>query len=157
MKPEAKIAHHVDALFGCGVSDVLPPNLNFLFSKRTGRIKSFGSNDKTIGTLRSDGGIALTIYGSSILLKSKSFRNNCVVPVVEVIPYIMEGRSLFCKHVKHFGSNIGVGSEAVITDANYTPMAVGRSLVSISSLRENLGVAVKIREGIKSRSEDKMT
>ena len=155
MKPEWKIARHIDALFGCGVSDVLPPNLDFLFSKRTGRIKSFGTNGKTIGTLRSDGGIALTVYGSGILLQTNSFRNNCVVPMAEVIPYMTKGRSLFCKHVEKFGSNIVVGSEAVITDDNYVVLAVGRSLVNIRSLKENLGVAVKIREGIKSRFNDK--
>jgi len=150
LKPGWKIARHVDALFGGGVSDVLPPNLDFLFSKRTGRIKSFGTNGKTIGTLRSDGGIALTVYGSGILLHSKSFRNNCVIPMAEVIPYMTKGRSLFCKHVEQFGSNIVVGSEAVITDVNYIALAVGRSLVNISSLKDNLVVAVKIREGIKS-------
>ena len=154
LNPNEKIFHHIDALFGKGVSNVLPRDLSFLYSRKTGRIKSFGINDHLMGTLRSDGGIALTIYGASILLKESSFKQNCIIPKKEAVPFVSEGRSLFCKHIEWFGSNINIGSEVVVVDKNDVVIAVGKSVVSQSQLKGRIGdVAVKIREGIKSRGE----
>jgi uncharacterized protein with predicted RNA binding PUA domain len=41
MNSTEKISFHIDALFGKGVSKVLPKGVEFTFSKKTGRIKSF--------------------------------------------------------------------------------------------------------------------
>ena len=154
MNPNEKISYHLDALFGKGVSNVLPRELSFSYSRKTGRIKSFGINNKLIGTLRSDGGIALTIFGASILLSDTGFKQNCMIPNEDALPFVSEGRSLFCKHVEWFGSNINIGSEVVVIDKNDVVLAVGRSVVSQSQLLGRIGdVAVRVREGIKSRSE----
>lgn len=154
LNPNEKIFYHIDALFGKGVSNFLPGDLSFSYSRRTGRIKSFGINDHLVGTLRSDGGIALTIYGASILLKDSSFKQNCIIPKEEAVPFVSEGRSLFCKHIEWFGSNINIGSEVVVVDKNNVVIAVGKSVLSQSQLKGRIGdVAVKIREGIKSRGE----
>ena len=51
MNSTEKICFHIDALFGKGVSKVLPKGVEFTFSKKTGRIKSFGIKDKLLGTL----------------------------------------------------------------------------------------------------------
>lgn len=154
LNPNEKISYHIDALFGKGVSSVLPRQLTFSYSRKTGRIKSFGINDQLIGTLRSDGGIALTIFGASILLNEDSFKQNCIIPKEEALPFVSEGRSLFCKHVEWFGSNINIGSEAVVIDKSDVVLAVGKSAVSQSQLLGRIGdVAVRVREGIKSRGE----
>ena len=149
-----KISYHIDALFGKGVSNALPRQLTFSYSRKTGRIKSFGINDRLMGTLRSDGGIALTIFGASILLNESSFKQNCIIPKEEALPFVSEGRSLFCKHVEWFGSNINIGSEVVVIDKSEVVHAVGKSVVSQSQLLGRIGdVAVRVREGIKSRGE----
>lgn len=154
MNPNEKISYHVDALFGKGVSGVLPKELSFSYSRKTGRIKNFGTNGRLIGTLRSDGGIALTIFGASILLTCDNFKHNCIIPKEEAIPFVSEGRSLFCKHVEWFGSNINIGSEAVVIDKNDDVLAVGKSVLSQSQLLGRIGdVAIKVREGIKSRGD----
>jgi uncharacterized protein with predicted RNA binding PUA domain len=154
LNPNEKISYHIDALFGKGVSDVLPNELSFTYSRKTGRIKSFGINDQLVGTLRSDGGIALTIFGASILLKSSNFKQNCIIPNNDALPFVSEGRSLFCKHVEWFGSNINIGSEVVVIDKKGEVVAVGKSVLSQSQLHGRIGdVAVKVREGIKSRGE----
>ena len=154
MNPNEKISYHIDALFGKGVSDVLPNELSFTYSRKTGRIKSFGINDQLVGTLRSDGGIALTIFGASILLKSSNFKQNCIIPNNGALPFVSEGRSLFCKHVEWFGSNINIGSEVVVIDKKGEVVAVGKSVLSQSQLHGRIGdVAVNVREGIKSRGE----
>ncbi|HJU79260.1 MAG TPA: PUA domain-containing protein [Nitrososphaeraceae archaeon] len=154
MNPKEKIDYQLDALFGNGVSSVLPKEISFTYSKKTGRIKSFETNGELIGTLRSDGGIALTILGASILMKSSGFRQNCIIPIHDAIPFVSEGRSLFCKHIEWFGSNIYIGSEVVVIDKKEGILAVGKSVASQSQLRGRIGdVAVKVREGIKSRVE----
>lgn len=154
MNSEEKIGYQIDALFGKGISSVMPEEISFDYSRKTGRIKSFAINNELIGTLRSDGGIALTILGASILLNNREFKQNCIVPIHDALPFVSEGRSLFCKHVEWFGSNINIGSEVVVIDKNEDVLAVGKSVVSQSQLRGRIGdVAVKVREGIKSRVE----
>jgi conserved protein with predicted RNA binding PUA domain len=154
LNPNEKISYHLDALFGKGVSDVLPREISFSYSRKTGRIKNFGMDGRLIGTLRSDGGIALTIFGASILIACDNFKQNCIIPKEEAISFVGEGRSLFCKHVEWFGSNINIGSEVVVIDNNDDVLAVGKSVLSQSQLLGRIGdVAVKIREGIKSRGD----
>lgn len=154
MNSTEKISFHIDALFGKGVSKVLPKGVEFTFSKKTGRIKSFEIKDKLLGTLRSDGGIALTIFGASVFLNYSTFKENCIIPIEDALPFVSEGRSLFCKHVQWYGKNIKIGSEVVVIDKSNTVLAVGKSVISQSQLDGRIGdVAVKIREGIKSRRE----
>src|ERR687890_1512475 len=119
MDPREKVYRHVDALFGAGVSDALPANIQFDFSRRTGRIKNFSIGGRLAITLRTDGGLALTILGAQYLLENiKQFWENCVKPMQEAVPFVSEGRSLFCKHVDWCGSNIKVGSDVAIIDGN---------------------------------------
>ncbi|HEY7696063.1 MAG TPA: PUA domain-containing protein [Nitrososphaeraceae archaeon] len=154
MNSMEKIAYQIDALFGKGVSSVLPNEISFTYSRKTGRIKSFGVGGELLGTLRSDGGIALTIEGASIFMDSIDFKQNCIIPIDDALPFVSEGRSLFCKHVEWFGSNINIGSEVVVIDRNDEIIAVGKSVLSQFQLRGRNGdVAVKVREGIKSREE----
>ncbi len=161
INPFQKISSHVNFLFGQQISSVLPEYIDVEYSKKTGRIKNFGSNGKLIGTFKTDGGIALTIYGAELFLKHPNFLFNCVVPIDDAIPFVSEGRSLFVKHVHKCGFNVRIGSEVAVINSKQDILAVGRSLFpfsyyhdknyenSGSSLR---GVGVKIREGIKSRS-----
>jgi len=128
----------------------------FEFSRRTGRIKNFSIAGRLAGTLRTDGGIALTIAGAQHLLdKSEGFRENCVASVQEAVPFVSEGRSLFCRHVEWCGSNVRVGSDvAVIDSSNNQVIAVGAAILPAKLMkRYSRGVAVKIREGLKGRTE----
>ncbi|MDQ3998650.1 MAG: queuine tRNA-ribosyltransferase [Thermoproteota archaeon] len=165
MDPREKVHRHVDALFGAGVSDALPANIQFEFSRRTGRIKNFSIGGRLAVTLRTNGGLALTVTGAQYLLEnSKQFSENCVMPVQEAIPFVSEGRSLFCKHVKWCGSNIKVGSDVAVIDGNSSGdgnddnsrmvIAVGIAMHSSRLMKQyRKGVAVKVRQGIKGRTE----
>jgi uncharacterized protein with predicted RNA binding PUA domain len=156
MDPREKVHRHVDALFGAGVSDALPANIQFEFSRRTGRIKNFSIGGILAVTLRTNGGLALTVTGAQYLLEnSKQFSENCVMPVQEAIPFVSEGRSLFCKHVKWCGSNIKVGSDVAVIDGNSRMViAVGIAMHSSRLMKQyRKGVAVKVRQGIKGRTE----
>ena len=167
-----EIVHrHVDAIFGAGVSDALPADIQFDFSRRTGRIKNFSIGDKLAMTLRTDGGLALTIAGAQYLLEnSNQFLENCVKPVPEAVPFVSEGRSLFCKHVEWCGSNIKVGSDVAVIDSSSNSggstnddgsgtdgrkvVAVGIAMLTSGLIKQyRKGVAVKVRQGIKGRTE----
>jgi uncharacterized protein with predicted RNA binding PUA domain len=160
LDPIKKISSHVDFLFGQGVSSVLPDNLDMEYSRKTGKIKNFRSDGKLIGTFRTDGGIAITIEGAKLFLRHPNFLyGNCIIPVDDAIPFVMEGRSLFSKHVYRCGSNIRCDSDVAVIDNNNNVLAVGRSLFPYSYYLDHdsdktllKGVGVKIREGIKSRS-----
>ena len=155
VEPVDLIIHHVDLLFDIN-SSAAWGNLNCAHSRRTGKIKSFGSNGILYGTFRSDGGIALTLPGAEVLLSIRNFSRNCIVPKSEAVPFIQKSRSLFCKHVLWIGSNIFVGSEAVIINAKNQVLAVGKSLTNNLYYNSNLdrGIAVKIREGLKGRTTE---
>lgn len=151
-----KVCQHVDAIFGSGVSNALPLDLQFEFSRRTGRIKNFCIGGKLAATLRTDGGLALTIFGAQYFLdnndSNRQFHQNCVIPVTEVLPFVSEGRSLFCKHVKWCGCNIKTRSDVAIIDDNDRVIAVGVAMLSHKLMRlYDRGVAIKCREGIKGR------
>src|SRR3712207_2519316 len=163
--PREKVCRHVDAIFGAGVSEALPDDIQFSFSRRTGRIKNFGIGGRLAITLRTDGGLALTIMGAQYLLEnSKRFWENCVKPMQEAVPFVSEGRSLFCKHVEWSGSNIKVGSDVAIITGNSiiggndtnSPrvIAVGVAILPSKLMKQyRKGVAVKVRQGIKGRTE----
>jgi conserved protein with predicted RNA binding PUA domain len=157
-----KVCRHLDAVFGAGVSDALPDDIQFSFSRRTGRIKNFSIGDRLAITLRTNGGLALTIMGAQFLLEnSKLFWENCVKPIPEAVPFVSEGRSLFCKHVEWCGSNVKVGSDVAIingnngTEGNDTRViAVGVAILPSKLMKQyRKGVAVKVRQGIKGRTE----
>ena len=78
MDPVLKLKHTIDALFGVGVSRHLPKQIEFFFSKRTGRIREVYHKQKLLCTLRIDGGLAITPYFAQILMKSKKFKENCL-------------------------------------------------------------------------------
>ncbi|HEX6067426.1 MAG TPA: PUA domain-containing protein [Nitrososphaera sp.] len=152
--PLVKVSRHVDAIFGAGVSETLPKNLNFEFSRRTGRIKNFSLDGKLLATLRTDGGLALTIDGARHFVQnSKQFRQNCVVPVDDAVPFVSEGRSLFCRHVQWSGQNVRAGSDVAVLDGDGV-IAVGVAVLGSALMnRFSRGVAVKVREGIKGRTD----
>lgn len=150
--PLVKVTRHVNAIFGPGVSDALPGDLSFEFSRRTGRIKNFSLNGRLLATLRTDGGLALTIEGARHFVQnSKQFRENCVTPAEDAVPFVSEGRSLFCRHVQWSGRNVQAGSDVAILDGNDV-IAVGIAVLSSTMMNKySRGVAVKVREGLNHR------
>ncbi len=145
-----KLKYTIDALFGTGVSRYLPKEIKITYSKRTGRIQHVFQNEKLLCTLRIDGGLAITPYFAQMLLKSKKFKENCLEVDEDSKPFVEKGSSVFCKHVTWCGKNILIGADVPVLYKDIV-IAVGRSVLSsrmISSLKR--GVAVKIRDSLKS-------
>lgn len=158
LNPINKISYHIDSLFGNGVSSALPlDEIQLEYSKKTGRIKNFRVHNQLVGTLRTNGALALTVFGAQELSKIPYFRENCVIPSQDALPFVSEGRSLFCKHVQWCGSNIKPGSDVAVLesyDSNNKIVATGVALFGNTLMyRYERGVAVRIRQGIKSRKK----
>ena len=78
MEHVQKLENSLDALFGNGVSKYLPKDIEITFSRKTGRIRTVSQKGKLLCTLRIDGGLAISTHFAQILLKSKSFKENCI-------------------------------------------------------------------------------
>jgi len=150
-----KLKHSLDALFGNGVSKYLPKDIEITFSRKTGRIRTVSQKGKILCTLRIDGGLAISTHFAQILVKSKSFKENCIEVNSDAAPFVMEGRSVFCKHVTKCGKKVKISADTPILFKNKV-IAVGRAILSSEMISDfNQGVAVKVRDSLKSRNEEK--
>ena len=151
MDPIVKLRHNIDALFGQGVSKHLPKNIEIFFSKRTGRIRETYHKHKLLCTLRIDGGLAISPYFAQILMKSKKFRESCVEIDKESKPFVEEGRSVFCGHIVWCGKNIRIQDDVPVLYRNKV-IAVGKAILSSKMMSgQTIGVAVKVRNSLKSQ------
>jgi len=146
-----KISHSVDALYGTGVSKNIPADVDFKFSKKTGRIRAVYHNGLLLFTPRTDGGIAMSIYCAERFSKNKKFvENYCIEVDADSKPFVEQGKSVFCQHVKRCGSKIEIGSDVPIFFKKQI-IAVGKSILSSNMIKtQSRGVAVKIRDSLKS-------
>ena len=153
MDPILKLQHSLDALFGNGVSRNLPKDLEITFSRKTGRIRTVSHKGNLLCTLRIDGGLAISPYFAQILLKSKTFRENCVEVSKDAAPFVEDGRSVFCKHVVWCGKKVQISADTPVLFKNKV-IAVGKAVLSHDMISDfNRGVAVKVRDSLKSRKE----
>ena len=151
MDPAVKLRHNIDALFGQGVSKHLPKNIEISFSKKTGRIREVYHDQKLLCTLRIDGGLAITPFFAQILMKSKKFKENCLEVDQESKPFVEDGRSVFCGHIVWYGKSIRIQSEVPILYKNRV-IAVGKAILSSKMMKgQTRGVAVKVRDSLKSQ------
>lgn len=145
-----KLKHTLDALFGNGVSKYLPKNIEMTFSRKTGRIRTVTHEGKLLCTLRIDGGLAISPYFAQLLLKSKKFKENCLIVNQEAAPFVKEGKSVFCKHVVWCGKNTRIASDTPILYDDKV-IAVGKAILSSEMISDfNRGMAIRVRDSLKS-------
>ena len=148
-----KLQHSLDALFGNGVSKYLPKDIEMVFSRKTGRMRTVSHKGKLLCTLRIDGGLAISTYFAQILLKSKAFKENCLEINKDAAPFVMEGRSVFCKHVVWCGKKVRISADTPVLFENKV-IAVGKAVLSCEMILDfDRGVAIKVRDSLKSRNE----
>ena len=155
MDPIIKLQHSIDALFGNGVSKYLPKDVEIIFSRKTGRIRTVFHKGKLLCTLRIDGGLAISPYFAQMLLKNKQFRENCVEVNEDAAPFVKEGKSVFSKHVVSCGKKIRISSDTPVLFKNQV-IAVGKAVLSHNMILDfDRGVAIKIRDSLKNHKEEK--
>jgi uncharacterized protein with predicted RNA binding PUA domain len=149
-----KLQHSLDALFGNGTSKLLPKDIEMTFSRKTGRIRTVSQKGKFLCTLRIDGSLAISIHFAQMLLKNKKFKENCIEINSDAAPFVEQGRSVFCKHVLSCGKNVQISADTPVLFKNKV-IAVGRALLSSDMISDfDRGVAIKIRDSLKSRNEE---
>ena len=149
-----KLQQSLDALFGSGSSKYLPKDIDIILSRKTGRIRTVSHKGKLLCTLRINGSLAISIDFAQTLLQSKTFRDNCIEINKDAAPFVMEGRSVFCKHVVWCGKNVCVSSDTPILFENKV-IAVGKAILSSKMISDfKRGVAIKVRDSLKSRKEE---
>jgi len=149
-----KLQQSLDALFGSGSSKYLPKDIDVILSRKTGRIRTVSHKGKLLCTLRINGSLAISIDFAQTLLQSKIFRENCIEINKDAAPFVMEGRSVFCKHVVWCGKNVRIAADTPILFENKI-IAVGKAILSSEMISDfNRGVAIKVRDSLKSRKEE---
>ena len=149
-----KLQHSLDALFGNGTSKLLPKDIEITFSRKTGRIRTVSQKGKFLCTLRIDGSLAISIHFAQMLLKNKKFKENCIEINSDAAPYVEQGRSVFCKHVISCGKNVQISADTPVLFKNQV-IAVGRAILSSEMISDfDRGVAIKVRDSLKSRNEE---
>ena len=148
-----KLKHTIDVLFGHGISKALPKDIEIIISKKTGRIRNVNHNGSLLFTPRTDGGLAITRYCAKLFLKNKKFRENCLEIDAESKPFVEQGRSVFCQHIVSCGKNVRIGSDVPVLYKNQV-VGVGKAVLStMMILNQQRGVAVKIRDSLKSQTD----
>ena len=108
-------------------------------------------------TSRTDGGLAITRYCVELFLKNRKFLENCLEINAESKPFVEEGRSVFCHHVVSCGKNVRIGSDVPVLYKNQV-VGVGKAVLStMMILNQQRGVAVKIRDSLKSQANGENT
>lgn len=154
MESVEKLRHTIDALFGNGISKFLPKKIEITYSKKNGRIRSIFHDEKLLCTLRIDGGLAITPLFAQMLFQSKKFKENCLEIDIDSKPFVEEGRSVFCNHVVWCGKNIQISSDVPVLFQSKV-IAVGRAVLSSDMIQsQNRGVAIKIRDSLKSQNKE---
>jgi len=138
-----------DYVFGKGVSKALPQSgLQPVYSKRSGRIKQVLHEGRLFATIKNTGAIALTIYGATCLVRSRTFLRNCIVVKDEATEFVKDGKSVFCKFVESAGKDVLPRSEVAVLDRGGAVIGVGRAVMAGRFMQQFYsGVAVKVRQG----------
>jgi 7-cyano-7-deazaguanine tRNA-ribosyltransferase len=142
-----------DMQFGKGAGEILiSGNVELKKSKRTGKIRNVISEGSHVLSMRaSDGMFTLKEEGARRLhrgFKSPSLR---VVVEDDSVEFNREGKNVFAKFVVECDDELRPMDEALVVNKNDELVAFGRALMNREEmLAFNIGIAVKIREGIKA-------
>jgi len=145
-----KIRSIADYQFGKGVGETLfPDGVEVVFSKRTGRIRHIFFDSERLATLRAtDSFFSLTIAGARRLMEGVKPPRLWVRVQREAVPFIVEGKSVFAKHVIEADEEIRPQEEVIVVDEEYGVLAVGRAILTGEEMKAfRRGVAVRVRRG----------
>ncbi len=147
-----------DYQFGSGVGEKLfPDDVQIEYSRATGRIRYVNLNGERLVTLRpTDGMLCLSIKAAKLLKETLASKLHCFVTVrQDVAKYIAEGGDVFALHVVNADEDIHAKEEVIAIDEAGQVLAVGRTMLSAAEMKAfKTGVAVKVRHGCRSKSDE---
>ncbi len=142
-----------DMQFGKGAGEILcKGNVDLIKSKKTGKIRNVNSDGEHVLSMRAhDGMFTLKIDGAKRLHKGFSPPRLRVVVDDDSVEFNKEGKNVFAKFVLECDEELRPMDEALVVDKNDELIAVGRALMNREEMLSfEIGIAVKIREGIKN-------
>ena len=148
-----KVRAVADYQFGRGVgAKLFPENVQFEYSRRTGRIRFIYQNGERLATLRpTDGLLSLSVKAAKFLAENLPSARCFVTVKSDVSKYIADGGDVFAVHVVKVDSDIRAKDEVIALDEAGQVLAVGRAVLSSVEIGAfKTGVAVKVRHGSKA-------
>jgi 7-cyano-7-deazaguanine tRNA-ribosyltransferase len=137
-------------------SALLHGKVELVKSKKTHRIRNVMVDGEHVLSMRAgDGLFTLKISGARLL--KNGFRPPTLRVTVkdDSVEFNREGKSVFAAFVEDADQAIIPGDEVLVVDKRDELVAVGRALMTRAEmLAFKKGIAVKVREGIKSGSDD---
>jgi uncharacterized protein with predicted RNA binding PUA domain len=132
---------------------LFPQNVEFEYSKRTGRIRFINLNGERLATLRPTDGLLSLSIKAAVFMAENLPNAKCYVTIKnDVSKYIAEGGDVFAVHVVAVDDDVRAKDEVIVLDEDKQVLAVGRTVLSAPQIRAfKTGVAVKVRHGIKSK------
>jgi len=145
--------------FGNEFDKVLAPdNIVVTFSKNTNKIREVLLDNKRLATIRANDGLySLGLEGARRIIQYIKTPKRRVIVQSDVSEFIADGRNVFAKHVVDVDPKIMPEDEVVIVNEQDELLAVGRAQLSAEyMLAFQIGVAVKVRHGIKKLEEKEL-
>lgn len=137
--------------FGEKVGDKIIDNykdkIKIEISRTTGRIRRIYIENNLFGTIEpSTGFIIPTFFGAEIIKKFLPFPKYRIIISEDAIPFVVSGKSVFCKFVIELDNSILPEDVVFVVDKNDNLLAVGISKLSAEEIRRfKRGIAVKIK------------
>lgn len=149
----ARIKAVADFQFGKGSSGVLfDGKVELIKSKRTGKIRNvIVDGEHALSMRASDGFFTLKVAGARRLHSAFSSPKLRVVVSNESAEFNQEGKNVFARFVLDCDENLRPMDEVLVVNEDDDLVAIGRTLmIKEEMLAFNNGLAVKVREGVKS-------
>ncbi|MDR0198389.1 MAG: tRNA guanosine(15) transglycosylase TgtA [Methanomassiliicoccaceae archaeon] len=138
--------------FGTEAADALMRGkIELVTSKNTGKIRNVISDGEHILSMRADDGLfTLRPEGAARIVAGVPGPHMRVVVSDDAVPFVTEGKSVFCAFVKECDVNIRPMEEVLVVNGDGKLVAVGRAmLVRDEMLSFKKGIAVKVRDGVR--------
>jgi len=142
-----------DYQFGQSITDILfedENEINFEFSKNTGKIKHIYDKDKLILNLRpTNGFFTLSLFSAKKIIDSIPPLKLRAVVMNEISDFIKIGRNVFCKHIIDIDDNLRPFDEIIVVNQENDLLSIGKLVIPVPYVRSfKTGIAIKVRKGI---------
>jgi len=123
--------------------------IEFVISRKTGKIRNVISDGEHVLSMRAgDGLYTLRKEGADRIVSATLPPFMRVSVSDDAVPFVSEGRNVFCQFVTECDKDLRPMEEVIVTDGKDKVIATGRMMLVADEIRSfKKGVAVKIRSG----------
>lgn len=136
--------------FGIEAADALfREPVELVTSRKTGKIRNVISDGEHVLSMRAgDGMYTLRMEGAKRIVSAVPAPHMRVAVSDDAVPFVSEGKNVFCQFVLSCDPKIRPMEEVIVTDKDDKPIATGRAFLVESEMRQmRKGMAVKVRSG----------